>query len=33
MHSKSNNVEIMTSDEVENFLIHLKIDIEIMYSQ
>ena len=32
MHSKSDNIEIMISDEadevIKNFLIHLKIDIK-----
>ena len=34
MHSKSDNIEIMISDEadevIKNFLVHLKIDIKII---
>ena len=37
MHSKSDNIEIMISDEVneviKQFLIHLKIDIKIIYNR
>ena len=37
MHSKSDNVEIVISDEtdevIKNVLIHLKIDIKIIYNQ
>ena len=37
MHLKSNNIEIMSSDEADevtkNFLIHLKIDIKIIQNQ
>ena len=35
MHSKSDNIEIMVSDEADevmkNFLIHVKVDIKIIY--
>ena len=37
MYSKSDNIEIMISDEAngvtKNFLIHLKIDVKIIYSR
>ena len=37
MYSKSDNIEIMISDEangvIKNFLIHLKIDVKIIYSR
>ena len=37
MHLKSDNIEIMNSDEADevtkNFLIHLKIDIKIIQNQ
>ena len=37
MHLKSDNIEIMSSDEADevtkNFLIHLKIDIKIIQNQ
>ena len=37
MHLKSDNIEIMSSDEAnkekKNFLIHLKIDIKIIQNQ
>ena len=37
MHSKSDNIEIMISDKVneviKHFLIHLKIDIKIIYNR
>ena len=36
MHSKSNIIEIMINDEahevIKNFLIHLKIDIEVIWN-
>ena len=36
MHSKSDNIEILISDKedeaINNFLIHLEIDIKIIYS-
>ena len=37
MHLKSDNIEIMSSDEADevtkNFLIHVKIDIKIIQNQ
>ena len=37
MHSKSDNIEILISDKedeaIKNFLIHLEIDIKIIYSR
>ena len=37
MHSKSDNIEIMIIEEadevIKNFLIHIKIDIKIIYNQ
>ena len=37
MHSKSDNIEIMISDEADEvikiFLIHLKIDIKVIYNR
>ena len=37
MHSKSDNIEIMINDEADefrkDFLIHLKIDIKIIWNQ
>ena len=37
MHLKSDNIEIMISDDagevIKKFLIHLKIDIKIIYNQ
>ena len=37
IHSKSDNIEIMMNDEankmIKNFLIHLKIDIKIIWNQ
>ena len=37
MHSKTDNIEIMISDEadevIRNFLIHSKLNIQIIYNQ